>query len=63
MPTKYGTREVLRLVLELGNFNEQDPSLESNGDRCTYRCGWAWADISHSNLSNEQFPQIQRKIS
>lgn len=61
MPAKYGTREVLCLVLELGNFNEQDPSLESNGDRRT--CGWAWVDISPSNLSNEQFPQIQRKIS
>lgn len=36
MLAKYGTREVLCSVLELGNFNEQDPSLESNGDRCTY---------------------------
>lgn len=25
--------------------------------------GWAWVDISPSKLSNEQFPQIQRKIS
>lgn len=36
MPAKHGTRELLCLVLEPGNFNEQDPSLESNGDRCTY---------------------------
>lgn len=46
-----GSIILLHLVLELGNFNEQDPSLESNGDRCTYMVGGhGWTSAPPTSL-------------
>lgn len=52
-------------MLSLGTqeFQRMRPLISIRWGQMYLHSGWAWVDISPSNLSNEQFPQIQRKIS
>lgn len=52
-------------ILSLGTqeFQRMRPLISIGWGRMYLHGGWARVDISPSNLSNEQFPQIQRKIS
>lgn len=57
-----GSIILLRLALELRNFNERGPSLESDGDRCTYMVGGhGWTSAPPTSLMSN-FPRFKEKF-